>query len=95
MARWEYKVVVHKLLTRVPDSTFTSDLERASLLNTYGAQGWELVGVMNQNYRRESDPTALYGYTIASYFLKRPVESPCAESRSQSRVDAREDGASA
>ena len=91
MVQWEYKVVVHKLLTRVPDNTFTSDLERASLLNTYGAQGWELVAVMNQSYRRESDPTALYGYTIASYFLKRPAERPGAQARYQSHVDVRED----
>jgi Domain of unknown function (DUF4177) len=73
MANWEYKVVVHKLLTKVPDETFSADLERTNLLNTFGAQGWELVGIMNQSYRRETDPTALYGYTIASYFLKRPA----------------------
>ena len=93
MAQWEYKVVVHKLLTRVPESTFNSDLERASLLNTYGSQGWELVGVMNQSYRRESDPTALYGYTIVSYFLKRPTVSPSAEPHQQTREDVRQGGA--
>ena len=37
-----------------------------------GGEGWELVSVLNQNYRRESDPTALFGYTIASYFLRTP-----------------------
>ncbi len=79
MARWEYKVVVHKLLSKVSNETFSQDLERSSLLNAYGSQGWELVGVMNQSYRRESDPTALYGYTIASYFLKRPAECPTVE----------------
>ena len=89
MAQWEYKVVVHKLLTTVPVGTFTADLERASLLNTYGAQGWELVGVMNQSYRRESDPTALYGYTIASYFLKRLTDYPSEELHPQERVEAR------
>ena len=93
MAQWEYKVVVHKLLTGVPASTFTSDLERASLLNTYGAQGWELVAVMNQSYRRESDPTALYGYTILSYFFKRPAVSPSAEPHQQTREDVRQGGA--
>jgi hypothetical protein len=81
MARWEYKVVVHKLLMNVPDTAFSADIERANLLNSYGSQGWELVGIMNQSYRRESDPTALYGYTIASYFLKRAIgSSPPADS---------------
>ncbi|GEM_PF-3427071 len=79
MVQWEYKVVVHKLLSKVPSETFSQDLERSSLLNAYGSQGWELVGVMNQSYRRESDPTAMYGYTIASYFLKRPAERPIVE----------------
>jgi hypothetical protein len=73
MAQWEYKVVVHKLLTRVPDETFSPDVERTGLLNSYGVAGWELVGIMNQSFRRETDPTALYGYTIVSYFLKRPL----------------------
>jgi Domain of unknown function (DUF4177) len=82
MAQWEYKVVVHKLLTRVPDEAFSLDLERSSLLNSYGAEGWELVGIMNQSYRRETDPTALYGYTIASYFLKRPATQPTSKQHS-------------
>ncbi len=82
MAQWEYKVVVHKLLTKVPEEDFTPDLERTGMLNSYGAQGWDLVGVMNQSYRRETDPTALFGYTIASYFLKRPVQSPPGEAHS-------------
>jgi Domain of unknown function (DUF4177) len=82
MAQWEYKVVVQKLLTRVPEENIAPDLERTSLLNSYGAQGWELVGIMNQSYRRETDPTALYGYTIASYFLKRPTPSPPGEGHS-------------
>lgn len=79
MHRWEYKVVVHKLLSNVPSEIFSQDFERSSLLNAYGSEGWELVGVMNQSYRRESDPTAMYGYTIASYFLKRPAESQTIE----------------
>ena len=79
MAHWEYKVVLHKLLTRVPNEIVSSDVELSELLNSYGSQGWELVGVMNQSYRRETDPTALYGYSIVSYFLKRPTESPSSE----------------
>ena len=38
MAQWEYKVVVHKLLSNVPNETFSQDLERSSLLNSYGSQ---------------------------------------------------------
>ena len=91
MAQWKYKVIVHKLLTTVPDGTFSPDIERSSLLDSYGAQGWELVGIMNQSYRRESDPTALYGYTIASYFLKRPADHPSMERQSQDRLDTRQD----
>ena len=79
MTRWEYKVVVHKLLSKVSNETFSQDLERSSLLDSYGSEGWELVVVMNQSYRRESDPTALYGYTIASYFFKRPTDCPTVE----------------
>lgn len=82
MAQWEYKVVVHKLLTKIPEETYATDPERTSFLNSYGAQGWELVGIMNQSYRRETDPTTLYGYTIASYFLKRPMPSPSGEGQS-------------
>lgn len=82
MVQWEYKVVVHKLLTRVPEENFSTDLERTGLLNSYGAQGWELVEIMNQSYRRETDPTALYGYTIASYFLKRPAQASTGEPHS-------------
>jgi hypothetical protein len=61
------------------------------LLNSYGAQGWELVGIMNQSYRRESDPTALYGYTIASYFLKRPAEYSSSELHLQDRLETRQE----
>lgn len=74
MTRWEYKVVVHKMLTKAPDDNFSFDIERSSLLDSYGTDGWELVAIMNQSYRRDTDPTALYGYTIASYFLKRPMQ---------------------
>ncbi len=36
MAQWKYKVIVHKLLTTVPDGTFSPDIERSSLLDSYG-----------------------------------------------------------
>jgi hypothetical protein len=81
MAQWEYKVVVQKLLTRVPDESFSPDLQQSGLLNSHGSQGWELVTVINQNFRRETDPTALYGYTLVSYFLKRPLQTAMEEAR--------------
>ena len=93
MAQWEYKVIVHKLLTKVPDENFSADIERTSFLNVYGAEGWELVSVLNQNYRRESDPTALFGYTIASYFLKRQAHLKQASREHRKRcLKARMDG---
>lgn len=74
MGQWQYKVVVHKVLAPSGEGSLTIDVERASLLNVYGAEGWELVSVVNQNYRRESDPTTLYGYTVFSYYFKKPLE---------------------
>jgi hypothetical protein len=72
MAIWEYKVVVQKVLPIV-DEPRSLDDDRASMLNTHGMEGWELVSVINQSYRRESDPTTLYGYSIFSYFFKRLI----------------------
>jgi hypothetical protein len=74
MGQWQYKVVVHKVLVPAGESTLTLDVERASLLNIYGAEGWELVSVVNQNYRRDTDPTTLYGYSVFSYYFKKPAE---------------------
>lgn len=75
MGQWQYKVVVHKVLSPSSESALTIDVERASLLNIYGAEGWELVSVVNQNYRRDTDPTSLYGYTVISYYFKKPIEA--------------------
>ena len=47
--------------------------EREALLNRYGRDGWELVAVSSQSYRRDYDPTALQGYTTYSYFFKKPM----------------------
>jgi hypothetical protein len=74
MERWQYKVVLHKLLAPAAENTLTIDVDRAALLNIYGAEGWELVAVVSQIYRRDTDPTALYGYTIFSYYFKKPNE---------------------
>ena len=82
MAQWEYKVVVHKMLTKVLDENYSHDLERSRVLDSYGALGWELVALMNQSYRRDTDPTALYGYSIVSYFFKRPVQHLASHSQS-------------
>jgi hypothetical protein len=45
------------------------------MLDRYGRDGWELVSVALQSYRREYDPTALQGYSFFSYFLKREEPS--------------------
>ncbi len=39
MAQWEYKVILHKLLTRVPNEIVSSDVELSELLNSYGCSG--------------------------------------------------------
>ncbi len=74
MTRWQYKVVVHKVLANqnVPDSY--EDLERQATLNLYGRDGWELVSVVLQTYRRDSDSMNAYGYTYFSYYLKKPLD---------------------
>ena len=74
MLRWRYKVVVHKVLGVVPEELVAHDLERSEMLDRHGAEGWELVAVINQNYRRDTDPTVLYGYTILTYHFKKPIE---------------------
>ena len=71
MKRWHYKVLVHKILVGKGDSELIEDPEREAILNRLGHDGWELVSVVQQSYRREYDPTTLYGYTFFSYYLKR------------------------
>jgi hypothetical protein len=74
MRRWQYKVVSDKVLAgaMMPDSA--EDPESEGILDAYGRDGWELVSVVLQNYRRETDPTVLYGYTFFRYSFKREVE---------------------
>jgi hypothetical protein len=74
MRRWQYKVVQTKVLFSVGGSEFVEDTAREGLLNGYGQDGWELVSVGVQSYRREYDPTALQGYSFFSYFFKREVD---------------------
>jgi hypothetical protein len=71
MRRWQYKVVQNKVLVGVGGSEPLEDQVRESLLNQYGREGWELVNVSVQSYRREYDPTSLQGYSFFSYFFKR------------------------
>jgi len=68
---WQYKVVKQKVLVGTGGSEPEEDPERGALLERYGRDGWELVSVVHQNYRREYDPTALFGYSFFSYFFKR------------------------
>jgi hypothetical protein len=71
MHRWQYKVVQHRVLVGLGGSEPEEDRVREELLDRYGRDGWELVSVSLQSYRREYDPTALQGYSFFSYFFKR------------------------
>jgi hypothetical protein len=71
MRRWQYKVVLHRSLLGVGGSEPREDREQEAFLDTFGREGWELVTVSVQSYRREYDPTALQGYSFFSYFFKR------------------------
>jgi hypothetical protein len=75
MRRWQYKVVQSKVLIGVGSSSSeaSDDPQREALLDRYGAEGWELVSVAVQSYRRDYDPTALQGYSSFFYFFKREV----------------------
>ena len=75
MRRWQYKVVQHRVLVGVGGSEPEEDRGRQVMLDRYGRDGWELVSVALQSYRREYDPTALQGYSFFSYFLKREEPS--------------------
>jgi hypothetical protein len=73
MQRWQYKVVQQKSLLSMGGSDAADEQQRETLLNAYGREGWELVSVTVQSYRREYDPTALQGYSFFSFFFKREV----------------------
>jgi hypothetical protein len=74
MRRWEHKVVVDRALMGQMVSDSSEDSPREEILNAYGREGWELVSVVLQGFRRESDPLALYGHTILRYYFKREIE---------------------
>jgi hypothetical protein len=74
MTRWQYKVLVHKVLVGKSEVELTDDAEREAILNRCGHEGWELVSVVQQSYRREYDPTSLYGYTFFSYYFKKEAD---------------------
>jgi hypothetical protein len=74
MPRWQYKVVVHRALVGIDLTESREDPERDELLNRYGQEGWELVSVISQSYRREYDSTAHYGYAMFSYFFKKKID---------------------
>ena len=71
MRRWQYKVLVHKVLAGKGEAELSEDPDREAVLDRYGEEGWELVAVVQQSYRREYDQTVLYGYTFFSYYFKR------------------------
>jgi hypothetical protein len=73
MRRWEHKVVVHSIVAGQRSSDILEDREREEILDRYGRDGWELVSVVLQSYRRETDALALYGYAFMNYFFKREL----------------------
>jgi hypothetical protein len=77
MRRWQYKVVNQRVLMGPGSAEFEEDRARDAMLDRYGREGWELVAVTQQSYRREYDPTAMQGYAYVAYFFKReePAES--------------------
>jgi hypothetical protein len=91
MRRWQHKVVIQKIRASAGTPELYEDPERERLLDEYGQDGWELVSVVLQSYRRESDPLILYGCTFLSYYFKKeipfasgtkPVQSKMERSRS-------------
>ena len=74
MRRWEHKVVIDKALMGQMISDSSEDSQREVILNSYGRDGWELVSVVLQGFRRESDPLVLHGHTILRYYFKREIE---------------------
>ena len=74
MLRGRYKVFADKVRGIMPEQMVAHDLEPSEMLNRHGAEGWELVAVINSNDRRDTDPTVLYGYTILTYHFKKPIE---------------------
>jgi Domain of unknown function (DUF4177) len=75
MTTWEYKVVVQKAPVCIPEAEPADDEALIRALDQYGVQGWELVSVVSQSYRREYDPATLYGLTILQLYFKRPRAS--------------------
>jgi hypothetical protein len=71
MRRWQYKVVQQRVLIGIGGADPEEDRMREEMLDRYGSEGWELVAVAQQSYRREYDPTAMQGYSQFSYFFKR------------------------
>ena len=71
MRRWQYKVVQQKILSTMGRSELDEDRQREAVLNSFGQDGWELVSVTHQSYRRDYDPTTMQGYSFFSYFFKR------------------------
>ncbi len=74
MRRWQHKVVIDKVLAGQTVQNSNEDPEREQILDSYGRDGWELVSVVIQSFRRESDPLVLYGHMFFRYYFKREIE---------------------
>jgi hypothetical protein len=73
MRHWQYKVVQQKVMLGMGSADAEEDPSRQELLDRYGKDGWEMLSVAIQSYRREYDPTALQGYSFFTYYFKREV----------------------
>jgi hypothetical protein len=74
MRRWQHKVVIEKVMAAAMSTDSVEDTEREKTLDSYGRDGWELVSVVLQSYRRESDPIVAYNYMFCRYYFKREVQ---------------------
>jgi hypothetical protein len=75
MRQWEHKIVIDRVLMSQTVADASEDPEREQLLDRYGLEGWELVSVVAQSYRRETDPTIHYNYTLFRYYFKREIQA--------------------
>jgi hypothetical protein len=74
MSRWQYKIVVERIPRAETISSPHQDSEQERILNSYGRDGWELVSVILEQYRRETDPLSVYGYLFFRYYFKKMTE---------------------
>ena len=70
MRRWQHKVVTDNVLMGQVIPDLSEDPVREEILNSYGRDGWELVSVVLQGFRRESDSLAILWPHASSLLLQ-------------------------